>query len=178
MAGYPWFTDWGRDTFIALRGLCLSTGRLSDAKDILLSWSQHVSQGMLPNRFPDHGGEPEYNSVDASLWYIIAVGEFLQTAHAAGCDISDKQSGLLKKAVDAILAGYTNGTRFGICADEDGLLKAGQPGVQLTWMDARTGDWVVTPRIGKPVEVHALWINALWTGAGFSDQWLPQFERP
>src|SRR5262249_8071616 len=138
IAGYPWFTDWGRDTFIALRGLCLSTGRLDDARDILLSWAGLVSEGMLPNVFPDQGSSPEYNSVDASLWYIIAVHEFLQAAgDAIGLDTRNR----LREAVEAILTGYAAGTRYGIRRDEDGLLMAGVPGVQLTWMDAKVGDW-------------------------------------
>src|SRR5262249_18649601 len=162
IAGYPWFTDWGRDTFISLRGLCLSTGRLDDAHDILLSWAGTVSDGMLPNVFPDQGSSPEYNSVDASLWYIIAVHEFLQAAGVAiGLDTRNR----LREAVEAILSGYAVGTRYGIRRDEDSLLMAGVPGVQLTWMDAKVGNWVVTPRIGKPVEVQALWLNALRIGS-------------
>jgi len=171
IAGYPWFTDWGRDAFIALRGLCLSTGRLEEAKQILLEWAGTVSQGMLPNRFPDAGESPELNAVDASLWYIIAVGEFLSTCDAAGKRVSRSSLTLLRRAIDAILAGYATGTRYHIHLDEDGLLAAGEPGVALTWMDAKIGDWVVTPRIGKPVEVQALWLNALWIGSRFSSQW-------
>jgi glycogen debranching enzyme len=119
MAGYPWFTDWGRDTFIALRGLCLATRRLGVAGEILHEWAGAVSDGMLPNRFPDRGESPEYNSVDASLWYVVAVGEYLR---AVGPD------GALSAAVDAILSGYSRGTRHGIRLDEDGLLVAGVPG--------------------------------------------------
>jgi predicted glycogen debranching enzyme len=165
VAGYPWFTDWGRDTFIALRGLCLATGRLDLAREILLEWAGAVSEGMLPNRFPDRGSEPEFNAVDASLWYVVAVHEFLEQAAAARRPASDADRARLERAVDAILEGYTRGTRHGIRMDADGLLAAGEPGVQLTWMDARVGDWVVTPRIGKPVEVQALWVNALWLAA-------------
>jgi predicted glycogen debranching enzyme len=172
IAGYPWFTDWGRDTFIALRGLCLATDRLDDARDILLDWAGTVSEGMLPNLFPDRGSAPEYNSVDASLWYIIAVHEYLQAAKLHP-DVQRR----LHAAVEAILTGYAAGTRFGIRLDDDGLLAAGVPGVQLTWMDAKVGDWVVTPRIGKPVEVQALWLNALWIASRFNDQWRPLFER-
>ncbi len=156
VAGYPWFTDWGRDTFIALRGLCLATGRFQEAGEILLEWAGAVSEGMLPNRFPDHGEAPEYNSVDASLWFAVAVHDYLR----AGKPSPSLRRRLLA-AVEAIVGGYSKGTRFGICMDADGLLHAGQPGVQLTWMDAKVGDWVVTPRIGKPVEVQALWLNAL-----------------
>jgi predicted glycogen debranching enzyme len=165
IAGYPWFTDWGRDTFISLRGLCLSTGRLDDARDILLSWAGTVSEGMLPNVFPDQGSSPEYNSVDASLWYIIAVHDYLQ---AAGKKVEPATRTCLREAVEAILTGYAAGTRYGIRREEDSLLMAGVPGVQLTWMDAKVGDWVVTPRIGKPVEVQALWLNALRIGSELS----------
>jgi predicted glycogen debranching enzyme len=181
VAGYPWFTDWGRDTFIALRGLCLATGRLDEARDILLEWAGAVSEGMLPNRFPDHGEQPEFNSVDASLWYIIAVHEYLERCSvgcpqptnsiAAGKSAGDSR---LYNAVQAILTGYANGTRYNIHADTDGLLVAGQSGVQLTWMDAKVGDWVVTPRIGKPVEVQALWLNALKIGG---EQWRELYRR-
>jgi predicted glycogen debranching enzyme len=156
IAGYPWFTDWGRDTFIALRGLCLATGRLDDAGAILLRWAGAVSAGMLPNRFPDGGAAPDYNSVDAALWYAVVVNEYLQAAAPS----ADKRRPLVE-AVEAILCGYAAGTRFGIAAAADGLLAAGEPGLQLTWMDAKIGDWVVSPRTGKPVEVQALWLNAL-----------------
>jgi predicted glycogen debranching enzyme len=171
IAGYPWFGDWGRDTFIALRGLCLATGRLEEARDILLAWAPFVSEGMLPNRFPDFGDEPEYNSVDASLWYIIAVHEYLQLAP------NETARETLLAACDAILEGYSRGTRFGIRADADGLLACGQPGVQLTWMDAKVGDWVVTPRVGKPVEVQALWLNALALASERQKSWQLLFVR-
>jgi predicted glycogen debranching enzyme len=161
VAGYPWFADWGRDTFIALRGLCLATGRLETARDILVQWAGAVSSGMLPNRFPDAGDEPEYNSVDASLWYVVAVHDYLSACDAAGRPADPGDRHLLSAAVGAIVDGYARGTRFGIRMDADGLLAAGVDGVQLTWMDARVGDRVVTPRRGKPVEVQALWINAL-----------------
>ncbi len=164
VAGYPWFTDWGRDTFIALRGLCLVTGRLDDARSILLAWAGEVSQGMLPNRFIDQGGEPEFNAVDASLWYVIAAYEWLSAMRRVGRPVAQADRSTLRRAVQWILQGHAAGTRYGIRADEDGLLRAGIPGVQLTWMDARVGDWVVTPRIGKPVEIQALWINALRAG--------------
>ncbi|TMB12791.1 MAG: glycogen debranching protein [Deltaproteobacteria bacterium] len=167
LAGYPWFTDWGRDTFIALRGLRLATGRLDDARAILLEWAGAVSRGMLPNRFPDRGEEPEFNAVDAALWYVVAVHEFL--ALAGRVARQDREA--LGAAVDAILSGCARGTRYRIRADVDGLLAAGEPGVQLTWMDAKVGDWVVTPRIGKPVEVQALWLNALRVGSAFSERW-------
>jgi predicted glycogen debranching enzyme len=158
VAGYPWFTDWGRDTFIALRGLCLDGGRLDVARDVALAWAETVSEGMLPNRFVDDGEAPEYNAVDASLWYVVAVCELLARpgGAAAGADRAR-----LAEAVTAILDGHRKGTRYAIGVDADGLVAAGEPGVQLTWMDARVGTDVITPRIGKPVEVQALWVNAL-----------------
>ena len=190
LAGYPWFTDWGRDTFIALRGLCLATGRLDDARQILLAWANAVSQGMLPNRFPDQGEQPEFNAVDASLWFVIAVHYYLEACRSrrGETSLANQKSGQslltsaptrkkLLAAVEAILDGYSQGTRFGIRADNDGLLMAGQPGVQLTWMDAKVGDWVVTPRIGKPVEIEALWLNALWIGSQHDARWIPLLER-
>ena len=177
IAGYPWFGDWGRDTFISLRGLCLATDRLETARDILVEWAGNVSQGMLPNRFPDRGVEPEFNSVDASLWYIIAVFEYLRAAQGKPNLDDGDVTAKLRQAIEAILSGYRAGTRFGIKADEDGLLAAGQPGLQLTWMDAKVGGQVVTPRIGKPVEVQALWINALWVGQSFSPQWKSLFAK-
>ena len=175
IAGYPWFSDWGRDTFIALRGLCLSSAtadynRFSEAREILLEWAEHVSEGMLPNFFPEGGKLPEYNSVDASLWYVIAVHEFLEVTEARHpVATSDRRA--LDAAIDAIVGGYARGTRFGIRADGTGLLSAGERGVQLTWMDAKVGDWVVTPRIGKPVEIQALWINALRIAGRRSARW-------
>jgi predicted glycogen debranching enzyme len=138
VAGYPWFTDWGRDTFISMRGLCLASGRLNDARDILLEWSNVVSEGMLPNRFPDQADRPEYNSVDASLWYVIAVHDVLAAAQKHGQVVSLQQKHSLKNAVNAILTGYARGTRYGIHMDDDGLLAAGVAGVQLTWMDLRS----------------------------------------
>jgi predicted glycogen debranching enzyme len=171
IAGYPWFADWGRDTFISLRGLCLSAGRLTQARDVLVEWSGAVSEGMLPNRFPDRGETPEYNSVDASLWYVIAVQELFEAAKGKrpALPVADRKR--LQDAVQKILEGYSRGTRFGIRMDEDGLLRCGEAGVQLTWMDAKVGDWVVTPRTGKPVEVQALWLNALAFGATLSQRW-------
>ncbi len=173
VAGYPWFADWGRDTFIALRGLCLTTGRLAEARDVLVEWAATISQGMLPNRFPDQGGEPEYNAVDASLWYVIAVHEYLEADRATPASVTDT----LRNAVEAILAGYAAGTRHGIRMDADGLLAAGEPGVQLTWMDARVDGREVTPRVGKPVELQALWINALRIGGAWSERWLQADAR-
>jgi len=170
IAGYPWFGDWGRDTFIALRGLCLATRRSSEAKDILLEWSQLVSEGMLPNRFPDGNGQPEYNSVDASLWFVIATGELLADP-ASSQLLSRADRRALESAILAIVSGYAKGTRHGIRRDTDGLLACGEAGVQLTWMDAKIGDYVVTPRTGKPVEIQALWVNALATAAALAPDW-------
>jgi predicted glycogen debranching enzyme len=175
IAGYPWFGDWGRDTFISMRGLCLATGRLDDARAILVEWSATVSEGMLPNRFPDTGDQPEYNSVDASLWYVIVVHEFLEAAKNNPNLLREKDA--LLAAVQAILTGYQRGTRYGIRADADGLLACGVPGVQLTWMDAKVDDWVVTPRIGKPVEVQALWLNALGLAARSFPEWTAAYEQ-
>ncbi|CAD6541759.1 amylo-alpha-1,6-glucosidase [Paraburkholderia sabiae] len=172
VAGFPWFTDWGRDTFIAMRGLLIATGRHAEAEAILLAWASTISQGMCPNRFPDYGDEPEYNSVDASLWFVIAVHDYLATGHASNATVER-----LHEAVETILSGYTQGTRYGIRADADGLLRAGVPGVQLTWMDAKVGDWVVTPRIGKPVEVQALWFNALRIASQWNARWKEAAER-
>jgi predicted glycogen debranching enzyme len=177
IAGYPWFGDWGRDTFIALRGLCIATGHLEEARDILLQWADTVSEGMLPNRFPDQGEQPEFNSVDASLWYIIAVNDYLLAAERQPTLSDDCHTKKLRAAVEAILAGYNEGTRFGIRADRDGLLSAGEPGQQLTWMDARVDGLEITPRIGKPVEIQALWLNALAIGAKFSGRWETLFEK-
>jgi predicted glycogen debranching enzyme len=184
IAGYPWFTDWGRDTFISIRGLCLALGRLDEARQILLAWAGTVSEGMLPNRFPDAGDEPEFNSVDASLWYIVAVHEFLETATKRGYQVATTDRSALETATLAIVEGYSRGTRFEIHMAADGLLAAGVPGVQLTWMDAKVGDWVVTPRVGKPVEVQALWLNALSIASRIDSRWndalqlgRTQFER-
>jgi predicted glycogen debranching enzyme len=177
VAGYPWFTDWGRDTFIALRGLCLARGRLIEARSILLEWAGLVSEGMLPNRFVDQGDAPEFNSVDASLWYVVAVHDYLRAVEARGRRVPIADRRALAEAIRAILAGYSGGTRYGIRMDEDGLLACGQPGVQLTWMDAKVGDWVVTPRIGKPVEIQSLWLNALRIAEEFTPDYRKTLER-
>ena len=156
IAGYHWFSDWGRDTMIALPGLCLSTGRYEDAKEILRAFGQYMNQGMIPNRFPDAGEEPEYNTVDATLWYIVAA--FLYYKKTDDKDFIVKEIfPLFQEAIEW----HLKGTRYGIKADTDGLLSAGEHGVQLTWMDAKIGDWVVTPREGKAVEINALWYNSL-----------------
>jgi predicted glycogen debranching enzyme len=164
IAGYPWFGDWGRDTMIALPGLTLCTGRAADANSILRTFANHVSEGMLPNRFPDGGEPPEYNTVDATLWYFQAIDAYLQATgdHALLRD--------LYPTMRDIVEWHQRGTRYGIQVDAtDGLLRAGVANVQLTWMDAKFGDWVVTPRIGKAVEINALWHYSLermaaWAG--------------
>lgn len=178
VAGFPWFTDWGRDTFIAMRGLCLATGQHEEARAILLAWAATVDRGMLPNRFPDSGAAAEFNAVDASLWFVIAVHDTLEASEAAGHPMSDADEATLRRACEAILDGYAQGTRFGIHADRDGLIAAGVEGVQLTWMDAITDGHVTTPRRGKPVEVQALWINALHIAASrWSRRWADDEAR-
>ena len=156
IAGYHWFTDWTRHTMVALPGLCLSVGRNEDAKKILSAFAKRVSDGMLPNHFPDNGEPPGYNSVDGTLWYFIAIYKYFEATN-------DKKFVLdeLLPVLGNILEWHFKGTRHGIHATEDGLLYAGEEGLQLTWMDAKIGDWVVTPRIGKAVEINALWYNAL-----------------
>ncbi len=173
IAGYPWFGDWGRDTFIALRGLCLARGDLDTARSILCEWAGAVSEGMLPNRFSDSADEPpEYNSVDAALWFVLTAQELLDTGTASA---NDRQK--LEQAMLAIVGGYARGTRYAIAADNDCLLAAGAAGVQLTWMDAKVGDWVVTPRRGKPVEIQALWLNALGCAARIDPRFLDLQQR-
>ena len=160
IAGYPWFEDWGRDTMIALPGLCLATGRYDEARAILAEHARHVDRGMIPNRFPDRGGVPEFNSVDASLWFVVAAERFVEAT-------GDREfvRSHLKGAIDEILDGYRQGTRHGIGMTGDGLITQGEPGVQLTWMDAKVGERVVTPRHGLAIEIQALWYNALLYGA-------------
>ena len=156
IAGYPWFGDWGRDTMIALPGLAVSTGRIEDAAAILRTFAQHVDQGMLPNRFPDAAEAPEYNTADATLWFFHAVAAYLHAS--SDRSLMREIYPILKDIVDW----HERGTRYGIHVDPaDGLLWAGEKGVQLTWMDAKIGDSVVTARTGKPVEINALWHFAL-----------------
>jgi predicted glycogen debranching enzyme len=163
IAGYHWFGDWGRDTMIALPGLTLTTGRPEIARKILFAFARYVDGGMLPNNFPDAGGQPEYNTVDAALWYFEAVRQYFEATR----DVEAVAN--LYPVLAQIIDAHIKGTRYRIHVDEaDGLLFAGQDGVQLTWMDAKVGDWVVTPRIGKPVEINALWFNALKTMAKLS----------
>jgi predicted glycogen debranching enzyme len=165
IAGYPWFGDWGRDTMISLPGLTLTTGRPEIARSIIQTFAQCVDRGMLPNRFPDVGETPEYNTVDATLWYFIAI-----YAYYTDTDDQDLIEALFPVLAD-IIDWHCRGTRYNIHLDSaDGLLYAGEVGTQLTWMDAKVGDWVVTPRIGKPVEVNALWYNALRIMAKFARQ--------
>ena len=156
IAGYHWFTDWGRDTMISLPGLCLSTGRYADAKKIISAFAKSVSQGMLPNRFQDNNEPPEYNNVDGTLWYFIAIQKYLESTNDQEFILKD-----ILPVLKDIIDWHFTGTRYNIHVDMDGLLYAGEKGQQLTWMDARIGDWVVTPRMGKPVEIQALWYNAL-----------------
>jgi predicted glycogen debranching enzyme len=156
IAGYHWFGDWGRDTMIALPGLTLPTGKYEVARSILRTFAKHVDRGMLPNRFPDAGETPEYNTVDASLWFLDAARAYL----AYTSDLGFVRKELYPVFVD-IISWYARGTRYGIKVDSSGLVTSGELGVQLTWMDAKVGDWVVTPRRGKPVEIQALWYNAL-----------------
>ena len=166
VAGYHWFNDWGRDTMVALPGLTLATGRPDDAAGILRAFARYVVDGLLPNNFPDVAGtDPGYNTADATLWYVLAVRAYEEATgdHA----LADELLPMLTEILDRHIAG----TRYGIGVDPaDGLLRAGEPGLQLTWMDAKVGDWVVTPRIGKPVEINALWYNALRTVAALLDR--------
>ena len=163
IAGYPWFSDWGRDTMISLPGLTLTTGRFEVAKVILQTFAQYIDRGMLPNVFPDRGETPEYNTVDATLWYFEAIRDYV--AHT-----NDQQLLIeLYPALAEIIDWHRRGTRYNIHLDNDGLIYAGETGVQLTWMDAKVGNWVVTPRIGKPVEINALWYNALVIMSQFAE---------
>ena len=163
LAGYPWFGDWGRDTMVAIPGLCLATGRPWLARNILRTFARFVSEGMLPNNFSRAGEDPQYNSVDAPLWYLQAAREYFEATSDVG--LIRELYTVLSGIVDA----YVRGTRYNIHVDPaDGLLFAGVPGVQLTWMDAKVGDQVITPRIGKAVEVNALWLNAVAAMAQFA----------
>lgn len=155
IAGYPWFADWGRDTMIALPGLCLCTGRVEFARDVLRSYAKAMKKGLIPNRFIEKGGA-DYNTADGTLWFVNAVYKTLLA------EWDDAFANEMMKALDEVFRWHVKGTLFGIGVDPgDGLLRQGEPGVQLTWMDAKVGDWVVTPRHGKPVEVNGLWVNAL-----------------
>ncbi|KAA0570957.1 amylo-alpha-1,6-glucosidase [Azospirillum sp. Sh1] len=165
IAGYPWFGDWGRDTMIALPGLTLATGRAGSARRILETFARFVDRGMLPNVFPGAGEHADYNTVDAALWYVEAWRAYVD---ATGDDAALETA---LPVLAEIIDWHRRGTRYGIGEDPaDGLLRAGEPGLQLTWMDAKIGDWVVTPRHGKPVEINALWFNALSVMAGFAER--------
>jgi len=155
LAGYPWFADWGRDAFVALPGLLLSTGRFDRAREVFRTFADRLSQGMIPNRFDDYSGAPHYNSIDASLWFVIAAERYL-----VATDDQRFWRDVLMPTIDAILAAYHDGTRFDIHADADGLLTGGSRQTQLTWMDAKLGDEVVAARHGKAVEVNAMWHSA------------------
>ena len=171
MAGFPWFTDWGRDTFIAMRGLLLATGRLDEARDVLLGWAAAVDGGMLPNRSPTGPGARVQRRRRFALVHRGGT-RHARCLRGSRSALSAEDERRLRTAAEAILDAYSAGTRFGIGADADGLLHAGEEGVQLTWMDAITDGHVVTPRRGKPVEIQALWINALHIAATrWSDGW-------
>lgn len=156
IAGYPWFNDWGRDAMIAFPGLTLCTRRFQDAREILATFSAYTKEGLVPNMFTGPGEEPLYNTVDASLWYFYAIQKYL--AYTKDYPFIKEH---LWETMRDVIHYYRIGTRYGIAMDDDGLIIAGTPGLQLTWMDAKVGDWVVTPRQGKPVEINALWYNAL-----------------
>lgn len=175
LAGLPWFTDWGRDTMIAFTGLTLSTRQYDSARDILLTFSKYVKNGMIPNMFPDDGQEPLYNTADASLWYFYAAYNYLKyikndslltdADYNKACDFIKKE---IYPCLIQIVNGYKNGTEFSIYMDDDSLIHAGGGFDQVTWMDVRVGEWVPTPRHGKPVEINALWYNALKTMEQFA----------
>ncbi len=163
IAGYHWFSDWGRDTMIALPGICLATKKYEDAKKIIRSFSHHIHQGIIPNRFPDSGETPEYNTVDATLWYFIAIKKYLDYTGDKDFVLNEMYPHLKD-----IIAWHEKGTHYNIHVEPDGLLYSGEYGVQLTWMDAKIGNWVVTPRMGKAVEINALWYNALMILSDFA----------
>jgi len=169
LAGLPWFTDWGRDTMIALTGLTLSTGRYQDARDILTTFARYVHHGMVPNMFPDEGTAPLYNTADASMWYFYAVGKYLDYTGTPE-DYAFVRETIYPKLKE-IIAAYEHGTDFSIYMEEDGLIHAGSGLDQVTWMDVRVGDWVATPRHGKPVEINALWYHALC----LMEEWATRF---
>src|SRR5690606_26590356 len=165
IAGYPWFADWGRDAMISIPGLCLALGRIDDAEAVLRAFAAHQRDGLIPNRFPDHGGEvpsDHYNAADASLWFVEAVAAL----HDAGGDTR-----AFRQAVHTVLHAYRTGTRFGIRLEPDGLVRQGEEGVQLTWMDGKVDGWVVTPRAGRAVEINALWYNALVRATDLARAW-------
>ncbi len=162
IAGYPWFGDWGRDTMISLPGITLTTGRSEIARTIIRTFARYLDQGMLPNVFPEVGEQPHYNTVDAILWYFESIRIYF--AITQDDELLNEIFPKLKEIIDW----HQRGTRYAIHLDQDGLLYAGEEGVQLTWMDAKVGDWVVTPRVGKPIEINALWYSALGTMEQFA----------
>ncbi len=168
LAGLPWFTDWGRDTMIAFTGLTLVTGRFDDAASILKTFARYVKNGLVPNMFPDDGQEPLYNTADASLWYFYAVYKYLEYS---GKDALEFIRTEIYPCLKQIIDGYRGGTGFSIHMDTDGLIHAGGGFDQVTWMDVRVGDWVATPRHGKPVEINALWYNALMIMTGLAEKY-------
>lgn len=172
LAGLPWFTDWGRDTMIAFTGLTLSSHRFKEAQEILLTFSRYIKNGIVPNMFPDDGTPPLYNTADASLWYFYAVYKYLQYADTPDAHAFIKAE--IYPHLKEIFSAYRDGTDFCIYMDEDGLIHAGSGLDQITWMDVRVGEWVVTPRHGKPVEINALWYNA----AKILEQLALEFEEP
>ena len=159
LAGLPWFTDWGRDTMIAFTGLTLCTKRFKEAEEILLTFARYIRHGIVPNMFPDDNMPPLYNTVDASLWYFYAVYQYLHYNPAAEAEAFVKEQ--IFPHLKEIVSAYEKGTDFSIYMEDDGLIHAGSGLDQITWMDVRVGDWVATPRHGKPVEINALWYNAL-----------------
>lgn len=159
LAGLPWFTDWGRDTMIAFTGLTLCTKRFKEAEEILLTFARYIRHGIVPNMFPDDNMPPLYNTVDASLWYFYAVYQYLHYNPAAEAESFVKEQ--IFPHLKEIISAYEKGTDFSIYMEDDGLIHAGSGLDQITWMDVRVGDWVATPRHGKPVEINALWYNAL-----------------
>lgn len=159
LAGLPWFTDWGRDTMIAFTGLTLCTKRFKEAEEILLTFARYIRHGIVPNMFPDDNMPPLYNTVDASLWYFYAVYQYLHYNPAAEAETFVKEQ--IFPHLKEIVSAYEKGTDFSIYMEDDGLIHAGSGLDQITWMDVRVGDWVATPRHGKPVEINALWYNAL-----------------
>jgi len=172
IAGYHWFEDWGRDTMISLPGITLTTGRPEIAKPILATFANFIDQGMLPNRFPDGQSEPQYNTIDATLWYFQAIRSYFEATD------DDELLTLLFPKLDEIITAHINGTRYNIKIDpNDGLLAGGEVGTQLTWMDAKVGDSVITPRMGKPIEVNALWYNALCAMVLFAKQIGMPFDK-
>jgi predicted glycogen debranching enzyme len=172
IAGYPWFTDWGRDTMIAVRGISIATGRQNEARNILETFLSVLSEGMLPNRFPDYPNEPlEYNTIDATLWLFVALFEYYQKF---------QDTSLIAKAMKSlgdVIDWHIKGTRYGIHVTDEGLLYGGEAGVQLTWMDAKVDGVVITPRIGCPVEINALWYNALCIYRFFSRELSIAYEE-